>query len=389
MLITSFNPELDELERTSLSQYVAAAATSLTVQNNQGFVNTNKILVGTMGVENAELATINSAVTLGTTIPVAALTFPHNADEPIYLLRYDKVKFYRSTTGSSGTYSLLTTVDIDVDNADLQTIYDDTGGISTYYYKVSYYNSVTTYETEQSDPVQGSGYPRNTVGFLVNEILNEIRDTEEKTVTRDDLISWFNEVNDDLLTKARKPYLFLKRESTVNATADTYVPYPTDMWKFDRFEYKWTLGGQATTREFYPIGNEEFRLIDFDSNALSNDDLLFITLDDVNEVFKTYPKFLTTQTNAVTITYYKYFTEIDSPADVFETPVPNVYKLYAMAKYFRSLAKSDTNYLTLSDRYYADYGAQVSKLQRANDKNVGTPLAFKLPTRRMTSWRYR
>lgn len=388
MFITAFNLSVDDLEQTLLSQYAAGGVTTLVVKGNQGFANTNKILIGPMGTENAEIVSVNAAVTAGTALTVTTTVFPHNANEPVYVLEYNQVKFYRSTTGVAGAYSLLATVDVDVDNENLQTVYDDSTGSSSYYYKISYYNSVTSFETEQSDPVQGTGYPRNSVGFLLEEIISEIKDPDERTVTKDDLINWMNEVNDDLITRARKPYDFLKTSTTVSATAATYVPYPTDMWKFDRFEYTWTLGGQGTQREYYPINQEQFRLIDFDTGALGSDDLQFISLDDVNNVIRTFPKFLTTQASAITIYYYKTFDTIDSPADLFETPNPMVYKLYCLAKYFRSLAKGDSNFLTLSDRYFSDYALQVSKLQRANNKNVGTPMSFRFPTRRMQAWRY-
>ncbi len=386
MLIRAYNPDLEGLENTTLTQYIAGGVTALVVQGNQGFVNGDKILIGEMGTENAEIVAITGAVTAGTALTVGTTVFPHNADDPVTRLRYDQVRFYKASS-VSGSYSILATVNIDVDNSDLQTSYDDTVGSASNFYKISFYNSVTTAETDQSDPVQGTGYPRGSVGFLQEEILREIGDRDERNVSREDLIAWCNEVNDDLITRARKPYKFLKRESEVDATADTYIPYPTDMWKFDRLEYTWSVGGQDTTREFYPIPQEEFRLIDFDGNAVSSDDLMFVSLDDVNEVFKTFPKFLTTQTDAVLIHYYKTFTEIDSPSDLFETPNPMVYKLYCLAKYFRSLAKGDSNFLTLSDRYFSDYALQVTKLQRANDTNVGTPLSFKMPTRRMKAWR--
>lgn len=388
MIVRGFNPELDELEQTMLTGYSGAGATSLAVAGNQQFAQNDRILIGQMGTENAEIVSINASVTLGNTLPISASVFPHNGNDPIFQLRYDKVKFYRSVTGINGAYLPLATVSLDVDNENLLTPYDDTTGTSSYYYKVSYYNSITSAESDMSDPVAGAGYPRNSVGFLTDEILSELKDKDERTVTRTDLTNWMNEVDDDLLTRARKPYLFLKRSQTVNSITNTYIPYPDDMWKFDRFEYTWTIGSQASTREFYPIDNEEFRLIDYNTNTLSTDNLQFISLDDINHVIKTYPKFLTTQTNAVTIYYYKYFTEINSPSDVFETPSPNIYKLYCLGKYFRSLAKGDTVYLTLSQAYFQDYNTQVAKLQRVNDKNVGTPMSFKMPTRRMQTRRF-
>jgi hypothetical protein len=71
--------------------------------------------------------TISSVNANGTTVVVGATVFDHEADAPVYQLRFDQVKIYRATS-STGTYSLLTTQNLDVDNADLATNYDDTTG---------------------------------------------------------------------------------------------------------------------------------------------------------------------------------------------------------------------------------------------------------------------
>ena len=61
----------------------------------------------------------------------------------------------------SGVYSVISTQNLDVDNANLTTIYDDTTGVSTNYYKMTLYNSISTLESAFTDPINGGGYSRN------------------------------------------------------------------------------------------------------------------------------------------------------------------------------------------------------------------------------------
>lgn len=64
---------------------------------------------------------------------------------------FDQIKIYRSNT-EEGSYSLIGTVDI---SSGTSTDYTDTTGSASYWYKVTYYNSVTTDESDYSDPQQG------------------------------------------------------------------------------------------------------------------------------------------------------------------------------------------------------------------------------------------
>lgn len=72
---------------------------------------------------------------------------------------FDRIKVYRSTTGITGVYTEVTTA------GDRPTLepgvsvysYFDTAGAETYYYKSSFYNSVSTDESSQSAPALGEG----------------------------------------------------------------------------------------------------------------------------------------------------------------------------------------------------------------------------------------
>jgi len=75
---------------------------------------------------------------------------------------FDVQRVYRSTDGVDGTYVEITTPATRVPLVAGVTnyLYDDTTGDPAYYYKIDYYNSVTTNASDKSDPIRGglSGY---------------------------------------------------------------------------------------------------------------------------------------------------------------------------------------------------------------------------------------
>lgn len=372
MLIQAFNPDISQYEKTTLSSPVAVGATSLPVKNSNLFANADRIMVGDMGYERTEILSVTSGPTVSA-IPTGATTQPHNTDDNIYRMRFDQVRFYRSTTGAGGSYSLLTTLAMDVDNADKSTYYDDAAGLSTYYYKTSYYHSITGLESQQSDPIPGAGFSRNTAGDVIHQVRAEISDQEENLIGRDEILTWFNEVNDDLITKSRRPYDFLLKTSTADATAGQDIPYPADMWKFDRLDYTYSVGGVSQTYAVRTKIPEAMRQLRYNNNAIPNDYLQFIDLDEVTKTFQVYPIFATTRAGVVTIRYWKTFTDITSESQALETPNPKIYKMYLMARFFRKKAQTDQNFLNVANSYLNDYNQEVMKLQRYNNKDVGTP----------------
>ena len=104
MKLRASNPSTTGLEKSYLSSSYSALATSITIRNNDRFAASQKILVGELGHERSEIVTINTVTTPGTvfTLTGTGLVFPHDADTPVYVLKYDKVRFYRSTTGIDG-----------------------------------------------------------------------------------------------------------------------------------------------------------------------------------------------------------------------------------------------------------------------------------------------
>jgi len=364
MNISVYNPETDDLEKSYLSSPATIGAVTLKVKNTNNFPNARRVLIGSPGRERAEMV-LQSAKT-ATTLTVGATTFNHDPDDPVYALSYDQVRIYRSTTGVSGTYTLLTTTDVDWDNADNITRYDDVNALSTYFYKSTFYDSIGLDESDASPAIQATGFPRNTSGGVIMSVARDVNDTDFIVHTIEQWLAVMNDVNDDLITRATKPYRFLKKHDSIDlATDDNSFPYPPLMWKIDYTE-------SNSSSPAYPRKPREVSPLDMryrqQFNTLSADYVREIAYDDEEEVVLFNPAARTDRLGAFTLHWYKFFTEFTGMSDPIETPTPLVYKLAMKREHYLTLSDDDNKYLTKAKNYDDRYEAEVMKLQR--EKNV-------------------
>lgn len=376
------NPLTDKLEKSYLSNSYSAGVTSIDVRNNDRFTVGKKVMIGEMGHERTEIVTINTVNSNGTGLTLSAATvFPHDADAAVYVLKYDKARFYRSTTGLDGGYTQLgTDQTLDVDNATLQTMYDDLAGLATYYYKVSFYSTADSTETDLSDPIAGSGYPAGTAGNLLNEFFEEVGDTQQQNMTVNEALGLMNEVNDDLTSQSRRPYRFLKTSATLSTTAGlSRIQIPANLLKFDRLIF--TNTNQQRTDAYRRISMDEMQYINFDNTFWPSDDLTYVAIDEASNELVLFPTPSTTALNSIKLYYWKKFTRITSLASAVETPNTRVYKMFLLGRYYRKRAIKEPNFLNLSDRFLQDYNTEIVKLQRMNKLDMGTPMSFKPDTR--------
>ena len=141
------HPELSGNENTELTDDVAVGATSITVKNIDKFNDKDWILVGNLSNESAEIVQINGAPS-DLTITITAIKHAHDEGETVTVTNYDKARVYRATS-AAGSYSLVGTVNIDVDEE--YTHYLDNDGVASSWYKGTFYNSYTDVETSLSD----------------------------------------------------------------------------------------------------------------------------------------------------------------------------------------------------------------------------------------------
>lgn len=391
MVITTLNPDTDSLEKSYLANPYSVGVTSIQVKNSDRFLVNDRIMIGEMGLEATEVVTVSAVNADQQTLTVGTTLFSHSADDPVYKLRYDQIKVYRSTTGLTGTYSVLATVNLDVDNADLTTKYDDTSGTSSYYYKTSVYNSVSAIESALTDAIQGSGYRRNQVGYIVDEILREVGDEQEQHVSRTEMLGYFNDVNDDLIINVSRPYDFLRARSALTRTAGrNYIDFPTDsngdqtMWKFDRMDYNFTDSTTSPVTDItYTvriIPEEEFRNRYTDNtidSTTEDDKIVEMTMDTAMDRFRYAPPSLTTLANVFYLYYWAYPTRISTEGQAIQTPTPKIYKLYSKWRYYDKRSAAEPSYKARAQSLQLEYEREKANYTKQNRKDKGTPRGFR------------
>jgi len=139
-------------ERTNVTANTAPGnGVVLPVANSSGYAVNDFIVIGPEGSEQAELCKVTAVTTQ--TLTLATMKLVHYTDEPIVKYQYNQRKFYGSLT-ASGSYVELTSYGspADILPGDPQGNYLEYDGTEGYaYFKSTYYNTVTTDETDLAD----------------------------------------------------------------------------------------------------------------------------------------------------------------------------------------------------------------------------------------------
>lgn len=383
MIVSAFNPETIDLEKTYLSAFQKTGDTVLAVKNNDRFAVDDYVLIGNMAGEKSEIRKLSAINSNKLAITADALKFDHNSDSSVYKLEYNKIRFYRRTS-EGGTPTLQVTVDIDVDNADGITRWDDTGSLTTYWYQYAWYNDETDEESELSDPVQATGYKRKNIGAIIDGVARRVRDTGFTVLSFDEYIDIANEVGDDLITQAQKPYIFLKKSIELDTVpGQNYIDIVAqveDFWKFDYVEVDQNINGSHQNyKELTPLSYEKWAQRYNNGALLQSDTVRDVAFDDETKRLYIYPTPSNARTAKVILHYYKVFTELKSSGNVVETPNPTIYRYKLMAEFYSAKSEVDKQWVNLAEKYENKYGNEVVKMQRVNRLDVGTPRSFRPP----------
>src|SRR5688572_991571 len=115
MFIRIKNTLADNAPKSFLSTATQAGAVSLPVKNINDFTNNYFVQIGQTGEERSEIVRVNGTPSNGT-ITVGTTIYPHPVDTPVFAIKYNKVVFKRSTSGSAGTAAAFGTTSITPDN---------------------------------------------------------------------------------------------------------------------------------------------------------------------------------------------------------------------------------------------------------------------------------
>lgn len=146
------NPELEGEAITYLSQDIASGETGLPVDSTEGFNGAGYVIVGFPGTEGTELL-LSSTISSATAIPVASTSYLHKEDDPVRESLWNQVILERATT-STGTFSAISTIDLNYENVSDQTFYNDLNGNSSSWYRYYYQDTSTSNTSSTSDVFQ-------------------------------------------------------------------------------------------------------------------------------------------------------------------------------------------------------------------------------------------
>ena len=180
MIITIAHPALGPQKTYTTAQVLANALIS-SVENNDDFTSGDLVLFGEYGTEKCDVVSLTGITGNSTLNHATGPVFSYSARTPIQQLLFNQAAIYRADS-QEGTYSLLTTTGLNVDES--VTAYNDVGGTASNWYKVRYKNSVTGVFSDYSDEVQGTGYTNQSLHSMADEILEDFGDAEGNDLSR-------------------------------------------------------------------------------------------------------------------------------------------------------------------------------------------------------------
>jgi len=209
MIIRARNLLDQQANFTFLSNGEAAGGTALRVKNVNSFSPSWAVQVGKTSEETTEILILGTAAISGTAVnTTGTIKYPHPSDTPLYAIKYDKLVFKKSTSGTSGTAVAITDGTVSITPDSPETIFDDTSGLSTYAYKVSYYNSVLDTESTDSDWITSGGFSFYSLAKIRQRIRSKLFDSSYITddSTFDDWTNEWLEKMNNAANKVNKDY---------------------------------------------------------------------------------------------------------------------------------------------------------------------------------------
>ena len=216
---------LEDAFYSNLSATAASGGSTLSVYSITNFAINKILLFGEFGQEGAEkIKTHSSTAPSGTTVTLAtSLVKSHPKDLKVYIIPHDQVEFSHADT-TTGAKTVISLSELDVESQN--TVYTDTTYSSGYYF-VRFKNSITGDYTDYTDPIPYSGFASNTVAYIINLCMTEMKKQFNEVLTYDMLLQEIN---------ACLRYVRGKLKTWSNVQVFDYI-----LDQMNRGEYSWTL----------------------------------------------------------------------------------------------------------------------------------------------------
>ena len=189
------HPDINENEQSFLTTNYSAGVSALVVDNANEFAANEYVVVNSLGSDKAEILLLSTVSGSTQTLTVPTTTHAHNRGERVTFIPYNQIKIQRSTDGI--TYSDLVTINIRVDSS--ETFYAHTTGASTDYYRVKFYNSTSTNESQVSDGIIATGFIDNSAGQIIRAALLSLGERiDGEVLTKEFLFQALHEGREEL-----------------------------------------------------------------------------------------------------------------------------------------------------------------------------------------------
>jgi len=334
------NPDLSLSQKTYLtSDYTSG--TTLTVANNAAFAANDYAVVGEQGQEKTEQKDIAS-LTGSTTITISsALNFSHQKNTPIYRSEYNAIEISANTGSGWTVISDLTTIQWDQD----ETIYIHQGGSDSTQYRFRYRNVASGNYSEYSPTITGAGYPKNSVGYAIQEIRHITRDPDRHAYSDSEVIRWLSRAK-DIIRSRHSEWWFWRKESegdiTTTASTSKYnldtISTSIDFIKDVRLRVV-----DGSTDEIYHlqhVSDVEFDELVRDNNDTDDDyawayNLMPPDSNSTSGYIRIYPIPKTTGVGRLYIRYYQPDSDYDDVSDTITVPIPQILTDYGLYRAFQ------------------------------------------------------
>ena len=204
MIIHINHPSIEGNEKTYLTSACVAGATTLIVQNIEGFSVKEYLVLGKLGEEKTEIVRIHiTSAPGGSTITLNAATlFAHSVNCPVTYIAFNQVALY-SSSSKGGTYAIVgsaTAIEVDQDFTEIS----DSAGTTSTWYKIRYYNSGVPTWSAYSDEVQGAGYTEDSLRRIIDKANVQANDKKNKLLTEDEKIEIVNDGYQQVINRLEK-----------------------------------------------------------------------------------------------------------------------------------------------------------------------------------------
>lgn len=193
------HPDISKYTRTYLRSPIAAAATSMSVFDNNNFADDDWFIVGEIGDGKTEEDDVNGAVTRGSALTVTnTLKFDHEINDPVTRIFERKITVYgASSDGGSLTAIVGTGSAINIDWDKPYTEYTLITTDTAYsYYVVKFYDGTT--ESSASDYIASSGLVYNAAGSFIDSALRLTNSEIDNLITWEFLIECVQDCQDEI-----------------------------------------------------------------------------------------------------------------------------------------------------------------------------------------------